>query len=92
MPDGLAFVSVVVSFALLTLAGAKLGAGSHAALSGLFASEAARDWPIGVQEADAPHFVFTPPSDGAAVASPARENLGDAPAAEIEDLYAGPIR
>jgi hypothetical protein len=82
MPDGFTIVSVIVGFALVTAAGAKLGAGS---LEGLFAMHGVRDWPTGVQEDDAPRFVFTPRS---AVTS----HVDDAPPWEIDELYAGPIR
>ena len=56
MPDGLAFISMIAGFGFVIAAGAKIGA--HTALVGLFATEGARDWPTGVQEADAPRFVF----------------------------------
>jgi hypothetical protein len=92
MPDGLTFVSVIIGFALIAIAGARLGAGMPAALAGLFPADGVRDWPTGVQEPDAPHFnldvVPSPP-----VGVP---DLGPAPAvalaSEIEEIYAGPIR
>jgi hypothetical protein len=83
MPDGLAFISMIVGFGLVIVAGAKLGAGSHIALAGLFAIHGPSEWPTGVQEADAPRFVFARSS--AVMAA-------DVPAVEIEELYAGPIR
>lgn len=82
MPDGLTIVTVIFGFGLVTVAGAKLGAGS---IGGLFATQVARDWPTGVQEPDAPRFVFTRPSVGMTQAD-------DAPPCEIDELYAGPIR
>lgn len=82
MPDGFTIVAVIVGFALVTVAGAKLGAGS---IEGLFATQGARDWPTGVQEADAPPFVFTRPSVGTT-------QTDEAPPCEIDELYAGPIR
>ena len=92
MPEGLTFFSVIVGFALLTVAGARLGAGSQAALAGLFAANGARDWPLGVQEPDAPHFNF-----GASPSMPPGSPVtGDpppeAPASAFEELYEGPLR
>ena len=93
MSDGLAFVAMIVGFALVIVAGAKLGAGSHTALAGMFATQGARDWPTGVQEADAPRFDFAGPSAPLTPASPAGDLAVDAlPVPEIEDLYVGPIR
>lgn len=89
--DGLTVVSVIVGFGLVAAAGAKLGAGSNGALAGLFATHGARDWPIGVQEGDAPRFLL----DSAPVppATATGEGAGDgAEGALIEELYAGPIR
>lgn len=56
MSDQLMIVWMMVGFGFLLVAGAWLGAGSHTALVGLFAAQGVRDWPTGVQEADAPHF------------------------------------
>lgn len=81
MPDGFTILAVIVGFALVALAGAKLGAGS---IEGLFAMHGVRDWPTGVQEDDAPRFVFTP-------RSVVTSHADDAPP-EIDELYAGPIR
>jgi hypothetical protein len=47
---------LVAGFAFLFGAGALLGAGSDASLSGLFAQNDRRDWPRGVQETDVPRF------------------------------------
>ena len=88
MPDGFTIVSVIVGFAIVTVAGAKLGAGSHTSLEGLFPAQGASDWPTGVQEADAPRFVFAPPSIGSL-----SEDTAPGPMiGELEELYAGPIR
>lgn len=93
MPDGLAFVSMIVGFAFIIVAGAKLGAGSPSALAGLFAAQGARDWPTGVQETDAPRFVIAPPSDPTTPAWPADGIAEAGPRSpEIEELYAGPLR
>jgi hypothetical protein len=89
--DGLTVISLVVGFGLLIVAGARLGAGSHSSLAGLFATHGGRDWPIGVQEGDAPRFLLPSRSDrssGRAADSPPPET----PPPVIEDLYAGPIR
>jgi hypothetical protein len=53
MPDGPTYLSVVLGFAFVLIAGAWLAPGSPTILGGLFAPQAARDWPIGVQEPDA---------------------------------------
>jgi hypothetical protein len=93
MPDGLAFVSMILGFAFVTVVGAKLGAGSHTALVGLFPTQGARDWPSGVQEADAPRFVIAPPSDRTTPAGPAADIPEAGPrSSDIVELYAGPIR
>jgi hypothetical protein len=55
MPDPL-MVFCLVASGLLLVAGAWFGAGSPAALVGLFGAHGVRDWPTGVQEADAPRF------------------------------------
>jgi hypothetical protein len=92
MPEGLTLVSVIAGFALIAAAGAKLGAGTPAALAGLFPAHGTRDWPTGVQEADAPHFVLAA-SPSPWTGSPSTSvPPSDTPAPEIEELYAGPIR
>jgi hypothetical protein len=93
MLDGLTFISVVIGFGLVIVAGARFGAGSLSALGGLFATHGARDWPTGVQEGDAPRFVFARPAGGTTEASQAGGlPADDTSACEIDDLYAGPIR
>ena len=83
----------IVGFGLVIVAGARFGAGSLSSLGGLFATHGARDWPTGVQEGDAPRFVFTRPAGRTTEASQADDLPADeAPACEIDDLYAGPIR
>ena len=56
MPAPVELVSVIVGFGLIALAGARLGAGSHVSLIGLFARAAIDEWPQGVQEGDVPRF------------------------------------
>jgi hypothetical protein len=56
MHDGITYLSLVVGFGFVLIAGAKLGAGSQTFLAGLFPVHGARDWPTGVQESDAPRF------------------------------------
>jgi hypothetical protein len=56
MPASVELVSVIVGFGLITLAGVRLGAGSHLSFTGLFASQSGSDWPRGVQEGDVPRF------------------------------------
>ena len=93
MADGATFISAIVGFGIVIVAGAMLGAGSHTVLTGLFATQGARDWPTGVQEEDAPHFDFSHRSDPTADASIAGRAIADDPAwARIEDLYEGPLR
>jgi hypothetical protein len=59
MPDGVVYVTLIVGFGFVVVAGARIGAGSHHSLAGLFPASGAREWPRGVQEADAPHFDVT---------------------------------
>lgn len=92
MPEGLTFVSVIAGFALIAAAGAKLGAGTPAALAGMFPAHGTRDWPTGVQEADAPHFVLAALPSQRAGSPGTSVSPSDPPASEIEELYAGPIR
>ena len=47
---GLGFVQVV---------GGRSGEEAHTALAGLFPAQGRRDWPVGVQESDAPRFDIT---------------------------------
>ena len=56
MSDGLTVIWLILGFGFLVVAGARLGAGSHTSLTGLFPARGARDWPTGVQEPDAPRF------------------------------------
>jgi hypothetical protein len=56
MVDGVTYLSLALGFGFILVAGARLGAGSHTALGGLFPSRPVVDWPTGVQEADAPRF------------------------------------
>jgi hypothetical protein len=56
MSDGVVYITLVVGFGFVIVAGARLGAGSHSLLGGLFPASGVRDWPMGVQEADAPRF------------------------------------
>ncbi len=102
MADDLAFISMVIGFASVIVAGAKLGAGSLGSLAGLFPSHGGRDWPIGVQERDAPRFVFAPrpatPIAGSEHVSPPSPRFatvdldGNTPVPQLLELYSGPIR
>jgi hypothetical protein len=56
VPAPVELVSVIVGFGILAIAGARLGAGSHTSLVGLFGRPALDDWPHGVQEGDVPRF------------------------------------
>ena len=56
MSDVVVPIVVIAGFGFILYAGAHLGAGSTRAFAGLFAPGDARDWPTGVQEADAPRF------------------------------------
>ncbi len=92
MPEGLTFISVIAGFALIAVVGARLGAGTPAALAGLFPAQGVRDWPTGVQEADAPRFnLDAAPSPPVGLPDTSRTSA-ETPPSEIEDLYAGPIR
>ena len=93
MADGAMFISAIIGFGIVIVAGAMLWAGSHTVLTGLFAAQGSRDWPTGVQEEDAPHFDFSHRSDPTADASIAGRALAEEPGcARIEDLYEGPLR
>lgn len=92
MPDGLTFISVIAGFALIAVAGARIGAGTPTALAGLFPAHGARDWPAGVQEADAPHFHLDAASTSSVDPPGTGQTPAEAPASEIEELYRGPIR
>ncbi|MEP6638374.1 MAG: hypothetical protein ABJC39_03420 [Chloroflexota bacterium] len=59
MPDPTAILWLIAGFAFVLVAGANLGAGSHTGLSGLFSADTGRDWPVGVQEADAPRYTVS---------------------------------
>lgn len=93
MPAPVELASVLVSFGLITVAGARLGAGSHLSLIGLFVPQGRSDWPRGVQEMDVPRFAVEhaealrhPPPDLA----PFEEVVGDetkASAAELVELH-----
>ena len=91
MADGPTFISAIAGFGIVIVAGYMLGGGSHS-LTGLFAAQGARDWPTGVQEADAPHFVFAPASESAPGTYDRGDDFAEPSWAEIEDLYAGPLR
>ena len=56
MFDGLTVIGLVLGFGFLIVAGARLSAGSHLSLAGLFPAHGVRDWPVGLQEPDAPRF------------------------------------
>jgi hypothetical protein len=56
MSDEVVYLTLVAGFGFILVAGSRLGAGSPGALAGLFAPHGQRDWPTGVQEADAPRF------------------------------------
>ncbi|MFL5674362.1 MAG: hypothetical protein ACJ779_05115 [Chloroflexota bacterium] len=58
MSDAVIDITLVAGFAFIVVAGSRLGAGSHHALVGLFGGRGSRDWPTGVQEADAPRFAI----------------------------------
>jgi hypothetical protein len=82
MVDGPTLFTAILGLGITLFACWMLGVGAPGALSGLFASQGARDWPTGVQEADAPHFDFS-----------RRSGLdADPPWARIEELYEGPLR
>lgn len=97
MPAPVELVSVIVVFGLITVAGARLGAGSHLSLSGLFVSAWSSEWPRGVQESDVPHFAVEH-ADGLRHPPPAvapYEELGgddpQATRAEIVELHVGRV-
>jgi hypothetical protein len=98
MPDGLTYLWLILGFGFILVAGARLGAGSHTALAGLFPSRPVIDWPSGVQEGDAPRFDVAhldALQHGMTVIPPVREHTAtsnDEPASiEIVDLYERPL-
>jgi hypothetical protein len=56
MPDGIVLPVLALGFGFVLIAGSWLTNGSTDLMAGLFASQAVRDWPPGVQEPDAPRF------------------------------------
>jgi hypothetical protein len=92
MSDGVITVTLVVGFAFIVIAGSRLGAGSHHALAGLFPARGSRDWPTGIQEADAPRFAVRHldalrPGQPAVIATSGADDASlDAPRAELFDL------
>ena len=56
MTDGPTVIWLLLGFGFVMVAGARLGAGSHTSLTGLFPTHGVRDWPAGIQEPDAPRF------------------------------------
>jgi len=98
MPDAVITLTLVIGFAFILVAGSRLGAGSHHALAGLFPGQGARDWPIGIQEADAPRFVVRHldalrPGQPVVIAT-SRPNDGDVdvPRSELFDLGSRRLR
>jgi hypothetical protein len=99
MHEGFTYLSLIVAFGFVLIAGARLGAGSHTGLAGLFPAHAGRDWPTGVQEPDAPHFAVvhldalrpgTPVLlDGPAIGGDAQP---DEPQPEVIELFDRPLR
>jgi hypothetical protein len=51
-------VMVIGGFALITVGASRLGAGTTWSFQGIWARPDSRDWPRGVQEADAPRFAI----------------------------------
>ena len=74
MADGPTFISAIAGFGIVIVAGSMLGGGSHSPDRPVRRRRATRDWPTGVQEADAPHFVF---AHERSRARPARSDRGD---------------
>ena len=56
MFDITTILAVIAGFAFVFVAGALVGAGPDAPLTGMFPHSGKRDWPQGVQEMDVPHF------------------------------------
>jgi hypothetical protein len=84
VPASVELVSVIVGFGLIAFAGARLGAGSHLSLNGLFAGPSIDAWPRGVQEGDVPHFAVEHAESlrhPAAPASPFEDLAADSPEA-----------
>jgi hypothetical protein len=92
MSDGVVPLTLIVGFAFIVIAGSRLGAGSHQALAGLFASAGRRDWPTGIQEPDAPRFAvrhldgLRPGQPAVIATSRPDDGVGGDPPAELLDL------
>jgi hypothetical protein len=86
MPDGLSLLSLILMIGLVAVIGAMAGVG-YPAIAGLFPQSGRRDWPVGVQEGDVPHFAFheAPPEI-------APVPLDRVAPVSVEELYDGPIR
>jgi hypothetical protein len=90
MPDWLSLLSLVLMVGLVAVIGASFGVG-YPAIGGLFPQSGRRDWPVGIQESDTPHFAF---HDAAPTLTPEMRRDASEPDTRsgIEELYDGPIR
>jgi hypothetical protein len=91
MSDGVVAITVIAGIGFILFAGAHLGRGSTQAFTGLFAPQGVRDWPMGIQEADAPRFAVAHlddlrPGQPEMIATSATDDDVDGPPAEVFDL------
>ena len=78
MPDGINVLVMGLGFGFVLVAGSWLADGTPGVLLGLFPSQGGRDWPTGVQEADAPRFAVAH-LDGLRTGGPDLVELFDRP-------------
>jgi hypothetical protein len=91
MSDGVVAITAIAGIGFILVAGAHLGSGSTQAFTGLFAQQGVRDWPMGVQEADAPRFAVAHlddlrPGQPEMITTSAIDDDVDGPSAELFDL------
>jgi len=90
MPEGITYLALVAAIGFVLIAGAKLGAGSPTILGGIFPSQAVRDWPVGVQEPDAPRFAVAHIDALRPGLTPTPESADRTRPPEIVELYERP--
>ena len=91
MSDGVVAITAIAGIGFILVAGAHLGSGSTQAFTGLFAQQGVRDWPMGIQEADAPRFAVAHlddlrPGQPEMITTSAIDDDVDGPSAELFDL------
>ena len=91
MLDGFTYLALILIFGFVLIAGAWLGASSRSLVGGLFPPPPVHDWPIGVQEPDAPRFAIAHLDALRAGLPPAPEPSDPIQPAEIVELFERPL-